>query len=169
MIFFARKPAESMEGIEVRGDDSFRSRTREALGLLSKTPAIALVRTHVRTIRQGKRSGMRPWANEATFVAGRATWQHSALWYAGAIAHDAYHAKLYDAAAIRNGGREPAADEWTGVDAEKKCLAFQYAVLQTLSSDEITLRYVERCAENPAYQGRNRGLGSRLDYLKRWW
>jgi hypothetical protein len=169
MILLGRNRGETIEGIEVRGDANFRARTREALGLLKQTPAISLVRTHVKVIRQGKRSGMRAWDHEPTFVAGRATWQHSPLWYAGAIAHDAYHAKLYDLAMRIDGGGEPAADAWTGVDAEKKCLAFQYEVLQTLDSDATTLRYVARCAENPSYQGRNHGFGSWLDYLWRWW
>jgi hypothetical protein len=169
MTLLGRNLGEKIEGIEVRGNASFRARTREALELLGETPAISLVQAHLKVIRQGKRSGMRPLANQPTFVVGRATWQHSPLWYAGAIAHDAYHAKLYDTAMRTKGGREPAADTWTGVNAEKKCLAFQYAVLQTLKSDENTLGHVARCAANPAYQGRNRGLGSWLDYLRRWW
>jgi hypothetical protein len=169
MIFLGRKLGENIEGIEVRGNDRFRARTREALGLLSETRALSLVQDYVKVIRQGKRSGMRAWANEPTFVAGRATWQHSALWYAGAIAHDAYHARLYHTAIKTNGGREPDANEWTGAEAEKKCLAFQYAVLQALNGDAHTLRYIARWAENPSYPGRQRGLGSWLDYLRRWW
>jgi hypothetical protein len=169
MTCLDHKLGEKIDGIEVRGDLSFRARTREALGLLRETAAISLVQAHVRVIRQGKRSGMRAWGNEPTFVAGRATWQHSALWYASAIAHDAYHAKLYDTATKTNGGREPSADQWTGVEAERKCLDFQYTVLRALNSDANTLRYVARCAENPTYGGRNRGLGSWLDYLRRWW
>jgi hypothetical protein len=167
MTFLARHQSETIDGIEVRGSTRFRARTREALGLLSETAAFAVVRAHVKVIRQGKRSGMRAWANKPTFVVGRATWQHSPLWYAGAIAHDAYHSKLYNLAS--NGGAEPAAETWTGTDAEKKCLAFQYAVLETLKSDENTLRYVAQCAENPTYGGRQRGLGSWVDYLRRWW
>jgi hypothetical protein len=169
MTFLGRKSGETIEGIKVQGNGHFRTRTREALGLLREIPAFSLVRAHVKVIRQGKRSGMRPWANHPTFVAGQATWQHSALWYAGAIAHDAYHAKLYELAARANGGREPASDSWTGADAERSCLAFQYAVLVTLDCDENTLAYIARCAENPSYQGRHRGLGSWLDYLRRWW
>jgi hypothetical protein len=137
--------------------------------LLKKTPGLPLVQGYVKVIYQGKRSGMKAWAKKPTFVAGRVTWQHSPLWYAGAIAHDAYHAKLYNRARIANRGREPAANEWTGVDAEKACLAFQYEILRALNSDASTLSYVARCAKSPSYQGRNRGLGSWLDYLRRWW
>jgi hypothetical protein len=168
MTLFGDRLGEIIEGIEVRGHCGFRARTREALALLQETPAFSLVRTHVRIIRQGTRSGMHPWGHEPTFVAGRATWRHSAVWYAGAIAHDAFHAKLYCAARTACGG-EPDSGRWTGAEAEKECLAFQYAVLQALNCDPATLRYVARCAENPSYQGRQRGLGSWLDYLRRWW
>jgi hypothetical protein len=169
MTFLALAVSENIEGIRVRGSVKFRARTAEALRLLADTAALALVQSHVKVIRQGWRSGMRAWAQEPTFVVGRATWQHSPVWYAGAIAHDAYHARLYDRARRIRCGRRPAADEWTGAAAEKKCLAFQYAVLRTLKSDEVTLRYIADWAEKPFYAGRNRGLRSWLDYLRRWW
>lgn len=169
MTLFGGRLSEIIEGIEVRGHCGFRARTREALALLQKTPAFSLVRTHVRIIRQGTRSGMHPWGHEPTFVAGRATWRHSAVWYAGAIAHDAYHAKLYAEALAAGGGAEPPATSWTGVDPENQCLAFQYTVLKLLHGDENTLRYVEQWAENPTYAGRAYGLGGWLDYLSRWW
>ncbi len=168
MTLLSRTPGENIEGIEVRGDANFRARTREALELLGQTQALSLVRSHVKVIRQGKRSGMRAWENQPTFTVGRATWQHSALWYAGAIAHDAYHARLYDTAR-RGDGAQPAPHTWTGSDAEKQCLAFQYWVLQCLNGDAATLDYVARYAENPSYQGRHHGPGSWLDYLGRWW
>jgi hypothetical protein len=120
-------------------------------------------------IRQGKRSGMKAWVGEPTFVVGKRTWKHSALWYAGAIAHDAYHAKLYADAKKANRGQEPEADSWTGTEAEKKCLAFQRQVLLELKADEKIIFYLDECGKNPTYQGRNRGWKSWLDYLKRWW
>jgi hypothetical protein len=169
MSLLAAKRTENISGIEVRGGTKFRGCTREALTLLSETAALALVQAYVKVIRQGKRSGMRAWARRPTFVVGRATWQHSPLWYAGAIAHDAYHSKLYHTASKNNGGDAPAPHTWTGADAEKQCLAFQYAVLESLNSDENTLRYVARWAEHPTYGGRPRGLASWLDYLRRWW
>jgi hypothetical protein len=169
MFSLPRSAGDEIQGIEVRGSFEFRARTEEALALLSATAALALVRAHVKLIRQGARSGMRAWANKPTFVVGRATWQHSPLWYAGAIAHDAYHAKLYAEALAAGGGAEPPATSWTGVDPENQCLAFQYTVLKLLHGDENTLRYVEQWAENPTYAGRAYGLGGWLDYLSRWW
>jgi hypothetical protein len=99
---------------------------------------------------------------------GRPTWQRSALWYAGAIAHDAYHAKLYGDAK-RQTGSEPDPDVWTGAGAEKQCLHFQCEVMAELNADPETLAYLEECAKNPSYQGRNKGWRAWLDYRKRWW
>jgi hypothetical protein len=166
---FLRHQSENIDGIDVRGESEFRARTREALQLLKKTAALALVQAYVKVIRQGKRSGMRAGAHRPTFIVGRATWQHSPLWYAGAIAHDAYHSKLYHSASKNNGGGAPAPPTWTGADAEKQCLAFQYAVLETLNCDENTLRYIARWTEHPTYGGRPRGFAAWLDYLRRWW
>ena len=91
----ARTRSETFDAIEIRGGSEFLLRTQEALALLRPTSRFADVRSNLGLIRQGRRSGMRAWAQAPTFVVGKRTWKHSALWYAGAIAHDAYHAKLY--------------------------------------------------------------------------
>ena len=153
----------------MRGRTAFLQRTEEALMLLQPSPQFALIQSNLAVIRQGRRSGMKAWAKEPTFIVGRRTWQHSALWYAGAIAHDAFHAKLYLDAKCENPATEPDADVWTGVEAEKKCLAFQQQVLIALNADPKTIAYIEECAKNPTYQGRNKGWKAWLDYLKRWW
>ena len=111
---------------------------------------------------------MKAWAKEPTFFVGKPTWKHSAIWYAGAIAHDAYHSKLY-AEAKKASALEPDADSWTGIEAEKKCLGFQREILSQLNADTHTLSYLDACWEYPTYQGRNRGWKSWLDYHKRWW
>jgi hypothetical protein len=156
-------------GIEVRGNIEFLHCTREALTLLQPLAQFGVIERHLRVIRQGTRSGMKAWADKPTFVAGKATWRHSPLWYASAIAHDAYHAKLYFDAKGDHGGTEPEADAWTGAKAERECLAFQQQVLLALNADETIIHYIENCALNPTYQGRNKGWRSWLDYLRRWW
>jgi hypothetical protein len=168
MRFYPRR-AEIIDGIEVRGTAGFRSRTRESLGRLQSTSQFELIRSHIGVIRQGTRSGMKAWRKKPTFVVGKRTWQHSALWYAGAIAHDAYHAKLYLDAKKRGGGTTPLADSWTGAESEKDCLSFQRQVLTQLSADAKTLAYLDECLKNPVYQGRHTGWKSWLDYLKRQW
>lgn len=153
----------------MHGRAAFLRRTEEALILLKACPQFALIQSKLAVIRQGKRSGMKAWVKKPTFIVGRRTWQHSPLWYASAIAHDAFHAKLYLDAKCENAAVEPDADVWTGAEAEKKCLAFQRQVLIALNADCKTIAYIEECAKNPTYQGRNKGWRAWLDYLKRWW
>jgi hypothetical protein len=161
--------AETFEGIRLRGGFEFLSRTREALALLKPTNGFFEIQSNIRLIRQGRRSGMKAWAAQPTFFVGKPTWKHSAVWYAGAIAHDAYHAKLYAQAKNASRGLEPDADSWSGTEAEKECLVFQREILLQLNADTNTLSYLDAWRENPTYQGRNRGWKSWLDYHKRWW
>jgi hypothetical protein len=156
-------------GITVRGCADFQQSTRDALALLQPLAQFEIIRANIAVIRQGKRSGMRAWTVRPTFVVGKPTWSHSPLWYAGAIAHDAYHAALYGDAKKRCEASEPDADSWTGVEAEKQCLAFQREVMVALNADDKIVRYIDRCAQDPTYQGRNRGWRGWLDYLKRRW
>ena len=111
---------------------------------------------------------MRAYAKRPAFIVGKPTWSHSGLWYAGAIAHDSHHSKLYHEAKASMAGKPPA-DCWTGSGAEKKCLAFQREVLDALGADEKLVAYVRELEKNPAYQGRHRGWGAWRDYLKRRW
>lgn len=169
MKFFDHRLTEIVDGVEVRGRAAFRVRTREALELLRLSPLFGTARDHIAVIRQGRQSGMKAWAVKPTFTVGKATWRHSVVWYAGAIAHDAYHAKLYFDAKGGKRGNEPDADAWTGVEAEKECLAFQRRVLVELNADEKIIAYIDRCALNPTYQGHTTGWRGWLNYLGRWW
>ena len=165
---FLRRQTELLYEIEIRGSTKFLLRTREALDLLRPTLFFSEIQRHIAVIQQGKRSGMRAGAKRPTFVVGKRTWSHSALWYAGAIAHDSYHSKLYhDAKSIS--GKKPPADCWTGKEAEKKCLAFQIEVLQSLDADEKMVAYLRKLEKNPTYQSHNRGWRSWWDYWRRRW
>ncbi|HZD42185.1 MAG TPA: hypothetical protein VE131_15790, partial [Terriglobales bacterium] len=112
---------------------------------------------------------VRAWAVKPVFVVGAATWKHSSLWYAGAIAHDAYHAMLYREAKKGAGGREPAGTAWTGPEAERKCLAFQKQVLAHLGAEKRTIAYIDQWAQKPTYQGESRGWRGWLNYARRRW
>jgi len=169
MSLWQRRRSEILHGIEIRGHEEFLLCTKAALQLLQLTDGFKDIVSHIAIIRQGTRSGMKAWGKQPTFIVGRRTWQHSALWYAGAIAHDAFHSKLYRDAKRESPATEPDADTWTGAEAEKKCLAFQKDILRALNADAKTITYIETCAENPIYQGHNTGWRSWLDYLKRWW
>src|SRR4029450_4747513 len=111
-------------GRGMRGGSEFLLRTKEALALLRPTSRFAEIRSNLGLIRQGKRSGMKACAEAPTFMVGKRTWKHSALWYAGAIAHDAHHAKLYADAKKTHRGQEPGGDSWPGTEAGKRVVAF---------------------------------------------
>jgi len=162
------KTAEVIYDFEVRGRAEFIRRTRGALDLLRLVPSFPDIQRYVAVIQQGGRSGMHAARQKPTFVVGKRTWSHSALWYAGAIAHDAHHSKLYhDGKGAA--GVEPPADCWTGKEAERKCLAFQIEVLRALNADEPTVAYLEELRKNPTYQGHNKGLRGWAAYLMRRW
>jgi hypothetical protein len=154
--------------ISVIGSADFIARTAEALDLLGATAHYRDIERYVAVIKQGRRSGMHANATKPTFVVGKRTWSHSPLWYAGAIAHDAYHSKLYHDGKAATGG-EPPADCWTGKDAERECLAYQIEVLKALDAGERTVAYLEELRKNPTYQGHNKGLLGWAAYLMRRW
>ena len=152
----------------MRGGAEFIRATRAALELLQSHSRFVEVQRYVAMIKQGRRSGMHAAAKKPAFVVGKRTWSHSPLWYAGAIAHDAYHSKLYhDGKAAACG--EPPADCWTGGEAEQRCLGFQIEIVKTLGADASTVAYLEELRKNPTYQGHNKGLRGWWDYLLRRW
>jgi hypothetical protein len=137
--------------------------------LLRSTPFFQEIQKYIAVIQAGSRSGMKAYARKPIYVVGKLTWQHSALWYAGTIAHDCYHSKLYHEAKANNQGRDPDPDTWTGTEAEKKCLAFQRQALEALNADGNIIAYVQELQEKPTYQGHTRGWRAWWDYLRRWW
>jgi hypothetical protein len=166
---FKRYQRASFGGIDLFGNNAFRARTVEALKLLSSCSCFPEVQRYVGLIKQGRRSGMRAWAKPPALTVGSATWQHSIVWYAGIVAHDAYHSKLYHDAKAATAKSEPPADTWTGAGAEKRCLLFQREVLIDLHADPLLIAYLDKQLRNPTYQGRNAGWAAWLDYLRRWW
>ena len=168
-LFRPGRRSQIVHGIEIAGSGEFLLRTQAALALLQPLAQFEVIQGHLRMIRQARRSGVKAWAKMPTFFVGAPTWQHSALWYAGAIAHDAWHAKLYLDAKDKYRGKEPHADDWSGAETEKKCLTFQRQVLQALNADETIIGYLDNCAQDPTYQGHNKGWRSWLDYRRRWW
>jgi len=168
-FFFCNRKTTTVCGVEVRGDSEFHKRTGDALSLLQPLAEFDLIQTHLAAIRQGKRSGVTAWAARPVFTVGAPTWSHSPTWYAGAIAHDAFHAKLYRDAKQRTPEKEPPVTAWSGKAAERICLFFQCEVLVALNADKAMVEYIEKHRQNPTYQGRKAGRGGWLDYRKRWW
>jgi hypothetical protein len=168
-MFCTRRKIERACGMEISGDGEFRRQTLQALSLLQPLAEFALIQSHLKVIRQGRRSGVTVWAERPVFTVGAPTWSHSPVWFAGAIAHDAYHAKLYRAAKQRAGKRRLNVETWSGKTAERACLLFQRKVLLSLHADTSVVNHVEMHLRDPNYQGRVTGVGRWLDYRKRWW
>jgi hypothetical protein len=168
-MFYVRRKSENPGGMEIRGGREFQRRTGEALALLQSLSEFEMIHAHLAIIRQGTRSGITAWAERPVFTVGAPTWNHSALWYASAIAHDAYHAKLYRDAKQRQPDRKPRVSAWSGNAAERICLAFQRDVLLSLNANKTIIEYLETHLQNPTYQGRSGGWRGWLDYRKRWW
>lgn len=156
----------TIRGMEVRGTQEFIERTREALDLLARSRSFWIARPYLKAIHMHERSGMNVFAEKPTFEVGERTWRHSAIWLAGAIAHDAYHSRLYHQAKRRGGGAEPPADVWTGTQAERQCLRFQVRVLREVGAPQNIIEYVQSLIAHPTYQG---DPGSLEDYLRRDW
>ena len=140
------------EGIEILGSDSFIKHTKVALAVLGNSYSFDEVRPYLARIKQSTRSGMRAYDDPPTFDVGEATWTESSIWYAGTIAHDAYHSLLFHKYKEENKGEEPHPDVWTGSGAEKKCLEFQLQVLQELLTEDGITDYLEIVKTNPTYQ-----------------
>jgi hypothetical protein len=142
-----------IDGIRVSGSPRFEYRTRQALEVLSGSPTFATVQPFLAAIREARCSGLAvPWGRP-TFEVGRRTWQARLVWYAGAIVHDAGHAKLYLENRRRLFGLQytwPWA--WKGVKAERVCLRLQFAALRDLGADRGMLRYVQSLVARPTYQ-----------------
>ena len=164
-----RRKIERACGMEISGNGEFRRQTLQALSLLQPLAEFALIQSHLKVIRQGRRSGVTAWAKRPVFTVGAPTWSHSPVWFAGAIAHDAYHAKLYRAVKQRAGKGRLNVETWSGKTAERACLLFQRRVLVSLHADASVLNHVEMHLRDPTYQGRIKGVGGWLDYRKRWW
>lgn len=157
---------ETVRGMEVRGTREFIERVREALDLLARSQNFWIARPYLKAIHMHERSGMNVFAEKPTFQVGERTWRHSAIWLAGAIAHDAYHSLLYFRAKRRAGGAEPVLTAWAGQEAERQCLRFQVRVLRELRAPQEMIAYVQSLIAQPTYQG---DPGSAEDYLRRNW
>ena len=134
------------------GSEDFKAATRTALLRLRPTRSYPAVARYIAEIREHHYSGMRVHAERPTFLVGWPTWNSSSYWYAGAIAHDAHHAKLYFEEKARLGGSEPDAAVWTGAEAEKKCLKVQYEALDEMGVRREHLDYIVSLSSAPTYQ-----------------
>lgn len=132
-----------VERIEITGSESFVKRVKGALRLIEeKSPgAWLVVSLHVKKIEEGDKTGMFPYLPSSSAVIGTRTALCSVAWCAGAIVHDAYHAKLYEDYKEGHGASVPDA-VWTGPDAEKKCLDFQIRAMREMGAPVYEREYL---------------------------
>jgi len=138
--------------IKIEGDQTCQEQTIEALNLLqTKAPVHYKTVTHyigvIECIAQG--SAMLAYEKPPRFQVGAATSGAGAIWYAGTIAHDSCHSKLY------HEGKD-----WIGKEAEATCLDVQYDALSKIGASQDTLDYVKNLINTEYWN---------VPYEERWW
>lgn len=129
--------------IKIQGSSDFTNKTEKALRLLElRSPnSSTIINRYIGMIKQNSYSGMAAYANPPTFLVGDATANSSETWYAGCIAHDSYHSKLYNDYKAKYGSVPD--DVWTGQRAEMECLEFQIQVLTEISAPQHEIDYAK--------------------------
>lgn len=150
--------------IQINGNADCKKTTLDALKLLSqKAPAhystIIKYMSIIECAAQG--SGMFAYENPPRYLVGDATRNAGAVWYAGTIAHDAGHSKLYHDYLIAHFGQSVPSDVWTGKSAEITCLTAQYDALSKIGGTQAQLDYINSLISDPQYQN--------IPYDQRWW
>lgn len=138
--------------IAIDGNSQFTTETEKALNLLHKSSDYFTITQYVKRLKEYDHSGMDVYSDVPTFQVGEDTWKGDPVWYAGAIAHDSCHSRLYFEAKANNGGNEPDRNAWTGSQAEITCLGFQIKVLQEIGGDQATIDYLKEVMKDPKYQ-----------------
>lgn len=160
-----RQPASAafVTSVQINGDAACQSSTLDALKLLSSSaPAhYATVTKYVSVIEcSSQGSGMYAYENPPRYMVGDATRNAGTVWYAGTIAHDAGHSRLYhDYLSGSPGGSVPD-DVWTGKSAERACLEAQYDALSKIGGTQSQLDYVKNVIDTGYYN---------VPYDQRWW
>jgi len=156
-------------GIEIIGPAQFIQQTRSALSLLqAKAPsAYAIVSGCIGRIESGPRSGMRSHAVPPTFFVADRTAFHSLTWYAGTIAHDSMHCKLYHGYASTKGLPVPH-EIFSGMAAERQCLTHQAWVLSAVGAPAREIDHV-RAGDGRHFDLNGDGRYTSEDYERRNW
>ncbi len=99
------------------------------------------IETYVSIIQLGEHSGMWAYEDPPRYEVGTNTANSSIEWYASTIAHDATHSELYHQYIEHNG--KPVPDSlWTGVEAERFCLAYQLEILRQIGGSAYEIEYL---------------------------
>ena len=150
--------------IFIVGDYSCKNKTNQALELLQSKAKnhYEIITTYVGIIEcVDEGSGMLVWDTPPRFLAGKETVDKGTIWYAGTIAHDSCHSKLYSDYLKNNPqSNSVPSDIYTGGNAEAECLAFQYDTLVLIGSTQYFLNYVKNIIESEYWE---------IPLEDRWW
>lgn len=140
-------------GIDVVGPQSLIDASSRSLALLRETDCWESDIVLLERIESNTYSGVDITGPEITFLVNPATWNYSDIWFAGAIAHDAHHAKLYTDA-VKQYGVEGVEDKmWKGTEGETLALKFQIEVLKQLKAEQYIIDFLQQLIDaGPVYQ-----------------
>lgn len=156
-------PAPFTTTIQIKGDDTCKSTTLDALKLLSeKAPShYSGVTKYISVIECApKGSGMFAYENPPRFLVGDATRNAGTVWYAGSIVHDAGHSRLYNDYKAAHPGERVPDTIWTGEAAERACLDVQHDALSKIGATQSQLDYIKNAINTQYYD---------VPYENRWW
>ncbi len=113
------------DGFVIRGSENFIERTISALTQLKSAPEeYKIIQDNIGKIKLNKYSGMASYYLPPTFLVGATAFEKTRA-YALAIAHDAYHSKLYNDYKKEHSKEEYVPNEiWTGRKKEIECNKF---------------------------------------------
>lgn len=162
-------PAYTPPPFAIRGDESFRARVRQAVFMLELTDpeGLKIVADHVGVIVNHTPSGMAAYETPPTMHLAQPTIDHSLVWLASVLVHEAVHSRLY-AGAPRQPNGEPAYDAWGGFEAERMCNARQLETCVRLAAPDSVLNHL--AAQDGTHGDVNRdGVLDYRDYMLRSW
>ncbi|MDB5175170.1 MAG: hypothetical protein JWM81_28 [Candidatus Saccharibacteria bacterium] len=161
----ATPPAEApyQTGLQIVGNADCQRDTTAAIDLLKqKDPLVYQSVSHYvgRVVCQKDQSGMHAYEQPPTYHVGDATRTAGTIWYAGTIAHDTEHAKLYEDYMAQHPGVLIPNDIWTGQDAEATCLAVQADTLTHLGAPQYMIDSVNNALSTNYFN---------IPLDQRWW
>jgi hypothetical protein len=129
--------------IKIIGDPRFIRQTIRALVLLQvRAPnAYRKVVTYVGVIEHFEKSVIWTWEDPPRMTASDDTAYYSVPWYAAAMAHESLHSELYNRYQEKYGGDVPD-DIYSGVEAEKTCIAYQLDVITKIGGAAGDIEYL---------------------------
>ena len=131
--------------IPVVGSEEFKSRLNMALEWLGYKSKVDIVwaQRFISRIEQSTVNGMDMFAAVPTLrMTSNYAGQSSTPWLASVIAHEACHAYLYRYHQSLWPGQHVPVDYFSGTEAEKKCIEYQFRVLTRVEGSSKEFRHL---------------------------